>query len=108
MSRELDAECGRALGWVVDQQNPKTVYAGYASDGKYSELPPFSTDPAAARQLEDEIERRGLQDAYIEVLVELCNTPDLNLDQWPKFIDIFALLRATPEQRARAFLEAVK
>ena len=63
------------------------------------------------RSLEDEIERRGLWAEYTGALLSILldetdydiieGDPDRNLrDSW-------ACVRATPEQRARAFLEAV-
>ena len=79
------------------------------------------------RNLEDEIERRGLveryQDALIEILgfdmqvfnsaIELSLYGDLpkipnNSFQWGGHAYLWAFHRATPEQRARAFLEVIK
>ncbi len=55
-----------------------------------------------AEMLEDEIERRGLIYEYTNMLVTLIEYQAIaNPLGW-------AVLRATPEQRARAFLEAVK
>ena len=61
----------------------------------------------SARLLEDEIERRGLQDEY---LTALWGVMDAAGDPSPEWVlaDIWLFLRATPEQRARAFLEAMK
>lgn len=55
----------------------------------------------AARWLEDEIEQRGLQEAYCRALAHQYSGVLLRDYTW-------ALLRATPEQRARAFVEATK
>jgi hypothetical protein len=65
-----------------------------------------------ATMLEDEIERRGLIKPYIRILVEDI-APILTYDEWENWGDenytaLWSLVRATPEQRARAFLEAVK
>jgi len=65
--------------------------------------PAFSTSYTDVRLLEDEIERRGLWQQYIGVLLDILNSYDR-----PSMVDIWAIIRATPEQRARAFLEAVK
>lgn len=57
----------------------------------------------AARQLEDEIERRGLEYSYVRSLVNLVavdTAPGSDGERW-------ALIRATPEQRAKAFLQAI-
>lgn len=66
----------------------------------------------AIRALEDEIDRRGMQVRYIEALAEL--TPHYRAypegysgAMYPP-LSVFVLMRATPEQRARAFLQAVK
>lgn len=71
-------------------------------------------DWTAVRRLEEEIERRDLWRKYINTL-ELCfSQEDL---AWPKgrvtqyerhFLFVRAHIRATPEQRARAFLAATE
>ena len=133
-NRELDEQCALALGLTRDKWRSE-CYAnkhsfddyGYdPTDGTESGWcytcgvnvndrvadghiapPRFSEDHAAARLLEDEIERRELGYEYIEALIALVNVPDLHLDQWPKFDDVFKIKRATPEQCARAFLKAI-
>jgi hypothetical protein len=62
---------------------------------------------SAARLLEDEIERRGLHGPYIGALLTEMGQPHT---YHPSIeIDIkWALLRATPEQRARAFLAVME
>ena len=63
-------------------------------------------DLGAARMLEDEIERRGLWREYIEALgITGLRTFNPPVYGWH---DIATALRATPEQRARAFVEATK
>lgn len=64
-----------------------------------------STDIESARMLEDEIERRGLQEPYVYALGKIIGMRDIN--DWLEAEDWWRFLRATPEQRARAFLEAV-
>lgn len=85
-----------------------TYYAQRVVDG----LEPHD-GASIARGLEDEIERRGLQDVYIRALfvqtIPEAARWDITLNAEPGgYIDrasLFLLLRATPEQRARAFLE---
>lgn len=85
----------------------------------------FATDHAAARLLEDEIEKRGLQEQYVTALIAelslfiIAVADDLHinplippLEMTGKYKEIgnaflWALMRATPEQKAKAFLEAV-
>jgi hypothetical protein len=69
--------------------------------------PPVSTDHTAARLLEDEIERRGKVSDYAGALAEMVGVGD---DFWYDATggDVWQIIRATPEQRARAFLEAVE
>jgi len=52
--------------------------------------------------LEDEIERRGLQEKYVTILLALIDPDPYTTNEY------WAILRATPEQRAQAFLEAIK
>lgn len=70
-----------------------------------------------ARMLEDEIERLGSQDRYISaLLIEIdsdAKTWDIidGSDEGGGWVDrafLFKLIRATPEQRAAAFVEATK
>jgi hypothetical protein len=56
----------------------------------------YSTDIAAARLVEDEIERRGLSSEYTGALAVRIRG------------DLWDLLRATPEQRCRAALVVVR
>jgi hypothetical protein len=82
----------RALDWACHQQVDDPVLRRY------------STDPAAARSLEDEIERRSLQSEYVWALAELLFVAD---DEWGT-AHVMKMIRATPEQKCRAFLEATK
>jgi hypothetical protein len=74
-----------------------------------------------AHLLEDEIERRGMGWEYAQALLRLVAYPNganlydrtprngaLYWETQPSDADLFPLIRATPEQRARAFLEAMK
>lgn len=113
-ARQVSAKPGKK-GWHSrggwrgrrPDQTTKRVYA----------IPRFSTDPAAARLLEDEIERRGLQMAYTAAMIDVLGLdPGIEMTEpaislWlcrnvmPQ--DLWTLIRATPEQKARAFLAAV-
>jgi hypothetical protein len=136
MSKELDEQCARALGWrkhdVREAKARRAVAGGYelhpdvyllteffwyaTVDGKQRRMGAASwspsTDLVAARILEDEIERRGLQERYMRALIRsvlgeaFMTRMDIGRALDEK--DLFLLLRATPEQRARAFLEGMK
>jgi hypothetical protein len=59
---------------------------------------------SAARLLEDEIERRGVQEDYIRALDKLVTYEREEGWMWFRW----GILRATPEQRARAFLAVME
>jgi hypothetical protein len=111
--RELDEQCARAMGWgpVHEELDPQKSKAwrvlpgGWrAPDGTHHRtFHRFSINHAAARLLENEIERRG--DAtirrYIAHLMEIIDAVPFDDSLW-----LWQAIRATPEQRCRAFLEA--
>ena len=76
---------------------------GEAGEYRVRRTPEWSERHEDARMLEDEIERRGLQIEYSLAIARLLSfdMKEFSLD------DAWLLLRATPEQRARAFLEAI-
>lgn len=108
---ELDEQCAALMGW---QRNERDVAGSLVvtwrppASAPFSTLeifglcPRFSSDPAAARLLEDEIERRGLIHAYTNTLVSLL---EYQAEAGPLG---WFVLRATPEQRAEAFLKVTK
>jgi hypothetical protein len=100
MSAELDKQCAAALGWTCEEEetwSPLTESIWRNASGHKVDFPPTS------QMLEDEIVRRGLTYKYV---LEISGVLDLvAFDEW---LWIWKSLRATPEQRARAFLEAVK
>lgn len=131
MPCELDTQCAQALGYTVyhyDKDYAENCYymlmdaqfnpvvsmfkgARQTEAEAWGDAPMFSADPEAAHLLEDEIERRDLQRSYIVALlsgvgsdVEYAATHVWYADA----ADFWRMLRATPEQRARAFLEVVK
>jgi hypothetical protein len=100
MSRELDAEIAR----VLEHISPSGMYWHEDQEAHLSTPAPYSSEDYYTHVLEDEIERRGLKNEYLLalsgiVIGTLCLA---DYDEW------WALIRATPEQRARAFLEAAK
>jgi len=99
--RALDAECARVLGYVR-RGDAWVAPLHWLFNDEPPILPYFSSDLIAARLLEDEIERRGLQDEYIRVLLAIV-APDRSTVG-----TFWLILRATPSQRSRAFLKAVK
>jgi len=72
-------------------------------DGAPIGLRRYSSDYEAARLLEGAIERLGRQIGYVMALMRMLDTRQMGgMDEkW-------ALIRATPEQRARAFVEVVR
>jgi hypothetical protein len=75
MSSELDWACAKALGWI---HSPRFLgdKNGYwiTLDGTHyidGDRPVFSADHAAARLLEDEIERRGIISDYLDNLTAI-------------------------------------
>lgn len=95
--RDLDYACIRACP-SLDEYAPSYNDDHWNRRYWYGSVPRYSTDYDAARLLEDEIERQGLQEAYINALNTL-----LGWQREPSW----DFLRATPEQRARAFLQVV-
>jgi hypothetical protein len=111
MSVELDEQCARPMGWIrsgtPEFRDGKWITHEGWRDSNYSyinELPAYSTDPAAARLLEDEIEERGKINAY---MTHLCRECGIRTFDRMDVADAYALIRATPEQRAQAFLKAI-
>lgn len=81
---------------------------GYYDVGGYTvECPNFTHPDAPIDWLEDEIARRGLWAEYIKALVAIL--PDHGDGGWRAYPDatVWEIIRATPEQRARAFLATV-
>ena len=68
------------------------------------DAPKPSRDPAAARDVEAEIERRCCQYPYTVALVAIALGRDRKRADWR---DAWAAARATPDQRCRAALRAV-
>ena len=109
--RELNKACGLALGihvvWGMvpcpdNRPGCCAAHFGY-SDDNGKPLPYYATDPTATPILLAEIERRGLQERYIGWFYKHVCTDGMNSRQ-----EVFAILRATPEQHARAFIQTIE
>lgn len=105
MSRTLDRQCALAMGDVQIEHEWHSLSGLTYSDRDGGPLH-YSTDHAAARLLEDAIFLRNLQHEYSVILTNIVSESWL-LYGWRSWEDSWALIRATPEQRARAFLQAV-
>lgn len=110
--RELDAALARVLGWternvpfLLDEDGATLTIERFWLDpsGVYAPLPPFTRTMRAARLLEDEIERRGRFEEYAHALFKIVND-GIPWGHDVAFSEVLHLLRATPEQRARAAL----
>lgn len=60
-------------------------------------------DSDVARMLEDEIERRGLEEEYARAMMRIIYQVGFKNYAHSQYL----LIRATPEQRAKAFREAI-
>lgn len=119
--RELDAALARALGMTVVpfQDDEDYCYAdagtSFADVVSWSPVRAYHDDLNAMRDVEDEIERRGLGEQYAEALIEVLSYPELYYtmpgdDVYPEpeiytsFYGAFQVMHATAEQKARAAL----
>jgi hypothetical protein len=108
--RELDARCARALNMAWTKPTHGRCCTCQVCGWDYDNCQcGYTEDPEKARLLEDEIERRGLGHEYQYRLSIVVGVHPSSWDQRETLLVIpWLLLRATPEQRARAFLEAVE
>lgn len=124
--RELDAAVAEWMGWtnilhrcyvpygVNTCGNNPSGEGGYDGHGRM-EIPYYSESPASMLEVENEIERRGLTEKYIEALSEIV-APEcasifnsaIELDRHGEDIDghnfLWRIRHATPEQCAWAVL----
>jgi hypothetical protein len=103
VSSELDALVAeRVMGWkdVRPQNKAKIVYWGKKQDKagrlRLARVPDYSTEPLLAYQIEDRMKELGLSEQYSKELSNIVRSKGLPVD-W-----------ASPEQRCRAALKAVK
>lgn len=104
MNKALDEQCARAMGLekkVSINGGPKIRYAWPTPESYSLDPPPYSTSHAVAVSLEDAIERRKLVPEYMAALERITGADTLT------YTGRFALIRATPEQRALAFVAAM-
>lgn len=116
MGREIDAECARLLGWQPcacgnDDCDLWAPPAHLDDGGSYKPFPRFSTDPTCVSSLLAEIERRGGHYEYVYALFRQVD-PSATASSVPRGwnvpqLAVWAMLRATPEQHARAFVEVM-
>lgn len=108
---DREAVVERVLGWQKRFSPDPTIYAWERPDGeritRYDVLKGF-TDAELVAMVEDEIERRQLQDGYITRLSEIISINLYDFDGGSRHVDAFRLLRATPEQRCEAASQAVE
>lgn len=115
MGREIDAQCAQLLGWVPvatpTYQNGKWVeYDDWRSpDYEYRSTPPhFSTDPSCVPSLLAAVEKHNKTHLYIMALMEQVKAHTFYaVDSGVQTGMVWAMLRATPEQHARAFVEVM-
>lgn len=97
------------MGWVKRYSPDPTIYAWEKPNGERmtaADLPQFSSRPVASGWLLDEIERRRLQATY-EIALDAVLNIAIEIDQPYSAKQLWAIIRATPEQRAQAFLKAI-
>lgn len=107
---DINIQCARVLGWTVRYPNQNPPHVAYYTDpggNEHLEPPRFATSPSAVLMLEDEIERRRLQAAYVIELSAVVGC-ELKADREQSARHLWMMIRATPEQRCRAFLKAVE
>lgn len=103
--RELDAAVareifGRDVAWrredgervlmVVDRETP-------------TRCPQYSTDPGAAHAVEEQLERRDLDEAYVDHLLKQ-ERPRLGVVDTLQYRDVWNVVHAGPGRRCRAAL----
>ena len=101
-------------GWSVKAISPEEGLVGFLAEnagevirGRIWETPRYSTDIAAAWDMEEAINRRGLGTEYGMELMALVVTPETETGQKP-FTFAFDTAHASPELRCRAALAAVR
>lgn len=98
--RDLDKACAAALGRPWSRPTHGACCTCQTCGWDYDNCQCGYADhdyPEKTRMLEDEIEKRGLQESYIRELEKFV----LSRDPWE-------FMRAAPEARARAFLAAIE
>lgn len=113
--KTLNERAAKCLGWtfIEDVRLAGTVWETDCShwiytnkDGRHETFyePEFTENLDHALLLEDEIERRGLQDEYVQKLADIL--PISSLDE--ATIRWTTLITATPAQRTQAAVEVLE
>ncbi len=76
-------------------------------DGETVDCPPYSSDTDAARQVEEELDRRGLAEAYVDHLLKE-ERPRLGIVDTLRYRDVWNVLHAGPVRRCRAALSVCR
>lgn len=69
--------------------------------------PRYSNDAGAAREVEEELDRRGLAEAYVDRLLKE-ERPRLGIVDTLQYRDVWNVLHAGPARRCRAALSVVR
>lgn len=107
--RELDAAVareifGRDVAWRRNDGEPVLLVV----DGETPvRCPEYSGDPGAAHAVEEELERRGLDEAYVDHLLKE-ERPRLGVVDTLQYRDVWNVLHAGPGRRCRAALSVVR
>lgn len=104
----MNEQIARALGWV----KRGTMWCNADGEltipylGLIGAIPDFTTEREFSYILEDDIQARGLRAKYIAALAEIVPGAEwAPYENWGAS-QVWAFFRATPEQRARAYLKA--
>ena len=105
--RQLNEACARAMGWR--EEGDGWWYPTDKEHPRFRRAPSFGADFVSL--LEDEIERRDRSRDYVAALIHVLGVyGDREWYDWDREWGhaVWDVIRAMPEQRARAFLEAIK
>lgn len=109
--RELDVRVAlQVMGWTHDERGFVDPNGEHFQDQwkKYPIYPPkYSTDIAAALEIEEKLKARGLVSEYVEELRIVCGVEELGWDACYGDEEMFLFIHATPKQRCLAALKAV-
>lgn len=96
---------GNTMTRMTEAEAPPLAALPSFSD--FSRVPRYSTDIAAAWEMEEEVQRQGLGTEYGMELMALVVTPETETGRKP-FTFVFDTAHAAPEMRCRAALAAVR
>lgn len=107
--RELDAAVAREVfcrdvAWrEEDGARALLVVDGEEGRGEPVPCPRYSSDADAARAVEEEVDRRGLAEAYVDHLLKE-ERPGLGIVDTLRYRDVWNVLHAGPARRCRTAL----